>query len=106
MHSFLSKVEHLEGDPEACVVDHPVYVFLEAQVAYLEVVQVVALLLVVPFQVLAEELEVYMLLVTMGEVLLVACLEAVLEVSYVGTVASYRCLFLAVVVVNALDAIT
>ena len=106
MHSFLAKVEHLEGDPEACVVDHPVYVFLEAQVAYLEVVQVVALLLVVPFQVSTEELEVYMLLVMMGEVLLVACLEAVLEVSYVGTVASYRCLFLAVVVVNALGAIT
>ena len=88
------------------MVGHPVYVFLGVQVAYLEVVQVVALLLVVPFQVLAEELEVYMLLVTMGEVLLVACLEAVLEVSYVGTVASYRCQFLAVVVVNALDAIT
>ena len=86
--------------------DHLVYAFLEALVAFLEVGQVVALLLVVPFQVSTEELEVYMLLVMMGEVLLVACLEAVLEVSYVGTVASYRCLFLAVVVVNALDAIT
>ena len=99
-------MERLEGDQEACVVDHLVYAFLEAQVAFLEVGQVVALLLVVPFQVSTEELEVYMLLVMMGEVLLVACLEAVLEVSYVGTVASYRCQFLAVVVVNALDAIT
>ena len=88
------------------MVDHLVYAFLEAQVAFLEVGQVVALLLVVPFQVSTEELEVYMLLVMMGEVLLVACLEVVLEVSYVGTVASYRCLFLAVVVVNDLGAIT
>ena len=88
------------------MVDHLVYAFLEAQVAFLEVGQVVALLLVVPFQVSTEELEVYMLLVMMGEVLLVACLEVVLAVSYVGTVASYRCLFLAVAVVNALGAIT
>ena len=88
------------------MVDHLVYAFLEAQVAFLEVGQVVALLLVVPFQVSTEELEVYMLLVMMGEVLLVACLEVVLEVSFVGTGASYRCLFLAVVVVNGLGAIT
>ena len=97
---------HLEVALEAFVVDHFGYAYVEDLVGAQEVVQAVVLHLEVPCQALMEALEVYRPLAVMAGDLLVVGLEVVLEVSFVGTVASYRCLFLAVVVVNGLGAIT